>query len=105
MHHSGAVERLQETEVVILKVSLFGIMTGGPQLCDAIVWMKGRGFVAYDIFGFFYRPLANALAQEDIVFVRERGRFPESQALATSAQGEAQGSGAREFAPLGAKRS
>jgi FkbM family methyltransferase len=86
---AGARRTLEETEAVILEVTLFGILIGGPQLYDAIAWMKGMGFVAYDIFGFLYRPLDNALAQADIVFVRERGMFRESQAFATPEQRKA----------------
>jgi hypothetical protein len=40
--------------------------------------MKDRGFVAYDLFGAHTRPLDGALAQVDIVFVKERGRFRQS---------------------------
>jgi FkbM family methyltransferase len=83
---AGARRVLEETEAVILEVSLFGFLIGGPQFCDVVTRMKELGFVAYDICGTLYRPLDNALAQVDMVFVRERGRFRESQAYATREQ-------------------
>jgi FkbM family methyltransferase len=82
----GTRRTLEQTEAVILEVSWFGFMIGAPQLYDVLSWMKQVGFVAYDIFGFLYRPLDRALAQADIVFVRERGRFRQSHAFATSEQ-------------------
>ena len=48
-------------------------MLGGPQFFDMVHWMKQSRFVAYDIFGFHYRPLDNALCQVDMAFVREDG--------------------------------
>lgn len=86
---SGAKRTLQETEVVILEVTLFGTMIGGPQLNDIVLQMKELGFVAYDICGFLYRPLDNALCQVDMVFVREQGLFRKSHVYATSEQREA----------------
>jgi FkbM family methyltransferase len=83
---AGASKTLHETEVVILEVNLFGTMFGGPQLFDVLTYMKERGFVAYDLWGFLYRPLDGALAQVDIAFVRENGRFRQTQAFATAEQ-------------------
>jgi FkbM family methyltransferase len=83
---AGAARTLLQTEVVILEVSLFGSLIGGPQLADVVARMKQYGFAAYDIYGFNYRPLDNALGQVDMVFVQEGGRFRESHAFATSEQ-------------------
>lgn len=79
----GARQTLLETEAVILEVSLFGLMIGGPQLCDIVSQMKKYGFVVYDIYGFTYRPLDGALAQVDMVFVRDQGRFRQSHVFST----------------------
>jgi FkbM family methyltransferase len=79
----GAKRVLQETKVVILEVTLFGTMVGGPQLNDVVSKMKELGFVVYDICGFLYRPLDNALCQVDMVFVREDGVFRQCHAFAT----------------------
>ena len=61
--------------MVILEVSLFQFVEGGPELHNVVAFMKAKGFVAYDMFGGHTRPLDGALAQVDIVFVKERGVF------------------------------
>jgi FkbM family methyltransferase len=74
----GTAATLLATEAVILEVSLFRFMEGGPDLADVVAYMKARGFVAYDIWGGHLRPLDRSLAQVDMVFVREGGRFRRS---------------------------
>jgi FkbM family methyltransferase len=76
----GAAETLPAAEAVILEVSLFRFMEGGPDLADVVAYMKARGFAAYDIWGGHLRPLDRALAQVDMAFVHERGRFRRSHA-------------------------
>jgi FkbM family methyltransferase len=83
---AGATHTLQQTEVVILEVILFGTMIGGPQLADTVVRMGQYGFAVYDIFGLNYRPLDNALSQVDMVFVQDGGPFRQSHAFATREQ-------------------
>jgi FkbM family methyltransferase len=82
----GARRTLEATDAVILEVSLFGFLIGGPQFYDVVARMKEFGFVAYDVCGFLYRPLDNALAQMDIVFVRDPGMFRASHCYATAEQ-------------------
>ena len=82
----GAAETLKQTEAVILEVLLFGILVGCPQLPEVIAYMKTKGFVPYDIFGYLYRPRDNALSQVDIVFVREDGMFRREHGYATEEQ-------------------
>ena len=77
---SGATRILADAEVVILEVSLFQFVEDGPELHDVVSYMKDRGFVAYDLFGGHVRPLDGALAQLDIVFVKEHGRFRQDHA-------------------------
>ena len=86
---AGSKRTLQETDVVILEVTLFGMMIGGPQLYDVVSKMKEFGFVAYDVCGFLYRPFDDALSQVDVVFVREQGRFRKSHVYATAEQRKA----------------
>jgi FkbM family methyltransferase len=87
---AGAARTLRETEAVILEVTLFGTMIGGPQFYDVVHFMKQSGFVAYDIFAVNYRPLDGALAQVDMIFVREDGFFRQSHAFATPEQRQEQ---------------
>lgn len=82
----GASKVLADTELVILETTLFAVFIGGPQLYDVLCYMKDRGFVAYDVFGPFYRPLDMALGQIDIAFVRENGFFRQSHCAATPEQ-------------------
>ncbi len=83
---AGAARTLQQTEVVMLEGTLFATMIGGPQLFDLVSRMKELGFVVYDMYPILYRPLDNALAQVDLIFVREHGLFRQSHAYATPAQ-------------------
>jgi FkbM family methyltransferase len=82
----GAARVLEETEVVILEVTLFGTMINGPQLADVVTYMKDRGFVVYDVWGCNYRPYDGALAQVDMAFVRGTGPFRKSHVFATPEQ-------------------
>ncbi len=83
---SGYEEHLQETEFILLEVSLFKFFEGGPQLYDVVTYMKSKGFVTYDLYGFLYRPLDNALAQIDMVFVKEAGWLRQHHFYATPEQ-------------------
>ena len=83
---SGATRTLQETDVVILEVSLLAAMIGGPELLDVVCRMKDFGFVAYDLFGLHYRPLDNALCQVDVIFVPQHSPLRKSRAYATPDQ-------------------
>ena len=82
----GAETVLQETEFVILEVSLFEFFRNGPQIYDYITFMKDRGFVPYDIFDLQYRPLDGAMSQIDMAFVRENGHLRRYHFYATREQ-------------------
>jgi FkbM family methyltransferase len=71
----GAQKVLKDTEVVILEVHFFQFHINGPQFFDMVSYMKKYGFVVYDIFGGYNRPLDYALASVDMVFVKENGMF------------------------------
>lgn len=71
----GAKKVLEDTELILLEVSLFQFHINGPQLYDLVNYMKNQGFVVYDIFGGSTRPLDDALASVDMAFVKENGRF------------------------------
>ncbi|OQY46051.1 MAG: hypothetical protein B6242_08820 [Anaerolineaceae bacterium 4572_78] len=82
----GAQNVLSNTEVVILEVQLFEFLVGSPQFYDVVSHMREYGFVVYDIFGNYYRPLDGALAAVDVVFVRENRQFRKDHSFATSEQ-------------------
>ena len=87
---AGATETLREAEYVVLEVSFFEFFRGGPLFHDVVAFMRARGFVPYDIFGFQYRPLDGALSQADVAFVREQGAFRRHHFYATREQRERQ---------------
>ncbi len=82
----GAKKILAETEAIILEVSFFRFYQNGPQLYDVVKWMKDHDFVAYDLFGGQNRPLDGALAQIDVVFVKENSFLRRNHFYATSDQ-------------------
>jgi FkbM family methyltransferase len=86
----GAGQTLLNTEYILLEVSLFEFFKGGPDFFDVITFMKAKGFVVYDICGFLYRPLDNALSQVDLAFVKEDGLFRKHHYYATPSQREEQ---------------
>ena len=77
---AGATEILQQTEYVIVEVTLFG------QMYDVMSFMKSQGFAAYDIVDLSYRPTDRALWQVDMAFVKESGQFRRDSSFATGQQ-------------------
>jgi FkbM family methyltransferase len=82
----GAQKTLQDTEFIILEVSLFEFFKGGFQFYDCLKFLKERGFVVYDIFDLQYRLLDGAMSQVDIAFVRDKSQFRKFHFYATKEQ-------------------
>lgn len=74
----GATEILANVDVIILEVSFYRFLKDAPDFYDVISYMKGIGYVAYDIVGGINRPYDYALGQKDFVFVKENGLFRKS---------------------------
>ncbi len=85
---AGAEGILEHTELVLLETSLFRHLGENPELPDVVAAMRERGFAPYDIYGGHLRPSDGALAQVDVAFVREDGRFRGDHAYATPEQAE-----------------
>jgi len=83
---NGGRKTLEETELVILEVHLFQFFVNSPQFYDVVSYMKDRGFVVYDCFGGYHRPLDGALAAMDVAFVKESGQFRKQNFFATREQ-------------------
>lgn len=66
----GAAQSLAHAEVVMMEVSFFSLYAGSPLIGDVIPYMSDRGFRCYDITALYRRPLDNALAQGDLIFVK-----------------------------------
>lgn len=84
----GAIKTLDDTEAIILEVSLFEFYKGSPLIADVLTYMKERGFLVYEIFSPTYRPLDGAMGQVDIAFVKADGVLRQSDHYATKAQRE-----------------
>jgi len=65
----GAAKALEKAQAVLLEVSFIDMYQDNPLLHDVTAFMHERGFVAYDIGALMRRPLDQALAQVDIIFV------------------------------------
>ena len=86
---SGALELLADTELVLLEVSLFELVPGAPLFHDVVAWMHEHGFVVADLYNGHNRLLDGALAQLDVAFLQEPGRFRRESRYATAAQANA----------------
>jgi len=73
---------LEQVEVIILEVSFFRFLKNAPDFYDVVAYLKSIGYVVYDIFGGINRPLDNALAQKDLIFVKENGILRQSHGWA-----------------------
>lgn len=82
----GARKVIEDTELIILEVSVFQFHVNGPQFYDVVSYMKDHGFVVYDVFSGHSRPLDGALAQVDMAFVKENGQFRKHHFYATREQ-------------------
>jgi FkbM family methyltransferase len=65
----GVGSRLQDLDVIVVETSLIATLKNGPQFADIVGLMKASNFVLFDITGVTRRPLDQALAQVDAVFV------------------------------------
>jgi FkbM family methyltransferase len=66
----GAENTLPQISVVLAELNLIDIHKNAPLLDEVILYMRSKGFVAYDICGLTRRPLDRALWQADFIFVR-----------------------------------
>lgn len=75
---AGAAATFGRTELYIMEASLYEFIPGTPLARQVISFMAERGFELYDIAGKGRRPSDGALAQLDLVFAKEGGRFRQS---------------------------
>ncbi|MBC7887153.1 MAG: FkbM family methyltransferase [Ferruginibacter sp.] len=71
----SAEDLLNVFDVIILEVSFFNFLKNAPDFASVIKYMDDKNYVVYDMFDFHTRPLDNALAQADILFVKRDGQF------------------------------
>lgn len=65
----GARASLSKAQAVLMEVSLIDMYRDNPLIHDVVTFMQERDFQAYDICGLMRRPLDQALAQIDMIFV------------------------------------
>jgi len=71
----GMGERIHDLDVIIVETSVIATVADGPEIVDIINHLQYQGFVPYDMLGGSRRPLDNALAQIDLMFVKADSQF------------------------------
>lgn len=71
----GMTGRLAELDAVIVETSTIATVKGGAEVADVVGFMRAHGFVVADVLGLKRRPLDDATAQLDLLFVPERSRL------------------------------
>lgn len=78
----GANSVLGTTQVVLMEVSLFDLLGSDmPTMADVVHFMHERGYVPYDIVGFYRRRKDHALGQCDMVFALKNSPLREYRGL------------------------
>lgn len=67
----GAKRSLASAQALLLEVSFLRLQAGTPIAHEVIGFAHEHGFVIYDIPELWHRPLDGALAQGDVLFLRE----------------------------------
>jgi FkbM family methyltransferase len=67
----GMDARLAEIDMLVIEASTLSSLEGGPEVGEVIEFLRERGFALYDVLGTSRRPLDGALAQVDLLFVKE----------------------------------
>lgn len=65
----GMTGRIAELDAVIVETSTIATVKGGPEVADVVAFMREHGFVIADVLGLKRRPLDDATAQLDLLFV------------------------------------
>ncbi len=82
----GATNILPMIDMIICEVSFHQFRHGTPEAGEVVAEMAKCGYVLYEILEGHYRPLDNALAQVDMVFVRETSPLRSQKSFFTEAQ-------------------
>ncbi|HEX7777272.1 MAG TPA: FkbM family methyltransferase [Parvibaculum sp.] len=85
----GMGERLADIDVFIVEASVLATIEAAPEAFEVIAFMRERGFVIFDIVGTARRPLDKALAQLDMMFVRENSPLRADRRWAAEPRGAA----------------
>ena len=69
----GAGRALEDIEVIICELPMYGPWGGGPEFIDYVNGLDELGFRVYDIWGWLHRPGDQRLQHLDLVFVKTDG--------------------------------
>jgi FkbM family methyltransferase len=89
---AGGGRALADTQALIVEVSFFSFYFDGSPFEEVIAIARAAGFVVFDIENLSRRPLDGALAQADVVFVREESPVRAQHVYASPEQRAAQDS-------------
>lgn len=67
----GIGARLDDIDAIIVEVSAIPTLLDGPDAFDVIAFLKQHRFIIFDLLGATRRPMDSALAQIDLLFVKE----------------------------------
>lgn len=67
----GMTGRLPDIDALIVETSTIATVKGGAEVGDVMSFLRGHGFVLADVLGLKRRPLDDATAQLDLLFVPE----------------------------------
>ena len=71
----GIGARIHDIDVIIVETSVIATIKDGPEVADIIAYLDDKGFALHDMVGSTRRPLDNALAQLDLLFVKRESPF------------------------------
>jgi FkbM family methyltransferase len=71
----GMAGRIAELDAVIVETSTIATVKGGAEVAEVMSFMREHGFVVADVLGLKRRPLDDATAQLDLLFVPEQSRL------------------------------
>jgi FkbM family methyltransferase len=66
----GAISTIEKCAAILLEVAIIEVNKGAPLLHEVLPFMRGLGFVTFDILEIHRRPLNLDLNQIDLLFVR-----------------------------------
>jgi FkbM family methyltransferase len=66
----GMGERIHEVDAILIEASVIATIRNGPEIAEVVAYLHDKGFVVYDVLGGGRRPLDSALAQLDLLFVK-----------------------------------
>ena len=71
----GMTKVIDKIDVFIIECHLIDTLVNTPIFIDVLNFLQKNDFVVYDILSHGHRPLDNALAETDLVFVKSKGIF------------------------------